>query len=335
MISVEGTWHLPDVRTLDLPEPLATYAEIRGQHGQLLNLVGVLDGMKPCMDDWIPIGAMERFSALCADNGLYAKAGIQFEMMTHDEVDRVIGSNTLTTTRARARAIGDNRGSVHVFVGRDPASVDNTFYAGWYPLVVEGRATSKPWIDHIWFGQGLGYPPCCLEAFARNNNWSVNNMPYQAVRATTNPDALCNSLMRFTGLSWASHLPCSYDCAATSAQAARLRDAVTAVAPALVPVADAASSGTFLILSEWEAFLLHEARADGEVCSYAGVSLVPSNKPNRPLFDALAAGDGLEIRDDLVLVRSGDEVAWVEECRADGFAPRVPSLLTFPAIGLS
>jgi hypothetical protein len=284
------------------------------------------------MDDWIPVGAMERFSALCTEAGLYVRSGIQFQMMSHDEVDRVAGRATLTTTRARARAIGDRRGSVHVFVGRKKEAVDATFRAGWYPLVVEGRATSKPWIDHIWFGEGLGYPTCCLEAFAHNNNWSVNNMPYQAVRATQSPNALCNSVMRFTGLCWAPHLPCSYDCQATAEQSARLRDAVATMAPALVEVADTLSTGTFLVLSEWEAFLLHGVRTEEDGAAYRGVSLVPSNKPNRDLFTALAAGDRVEIRDDLVVVSRNGAVRWVEECRTDGFAPRIPSLLTFPLI---
>ncbi len=333
MISVEGHLQIPDLTSIGLSGTLAEYVSIRRQHSQVLNLVAILDELKPCMDDWIPVAAWDRFSAMCDDAGLYVKAGIQFDMMTHEEVEAVSGRRTLTTTRARARTIGDDRGSVHVFVGRDPEIVDQTFYSGWYPLVVDGRATSKPWIDHIWFGQGLGYPDCCLEAFARNNNWSVNNMPYQALRSTVGaPNALCNSIMRFTGLTWAPHLPCSYDCEATAKQSAQLREATRAVSTSLVNIADSLVVGTFLLLSEWEAFLLHGVEREANRVRYGAVSLVPSNKPNRELYSALKSGDHVELRDDLVVVMRGEQPVWVERCRTDGFAPRVPKFVDFAPI---
>jgi len=333
MISVLGELALPDLTTLGLPDPLGEYIAIRREHGQVLNLLAVIDGSKPCLDDWIPVAAIERYTDLCERFGLYVRSGIQFDVMTHEEAEKAVGSGTLTTTRARAREIGDPRGSVHVFVGRDPAVVDNTFYAGWYPLVVGERATSKPWIDHIWFGEGLGYPTCCLEAFARNNNWSINNMPYQAARVTRNPLGLCNSIMRFTGLTWAPHLPCSYDCAATTEQSRKLRDLTLRTAPQLVPIVDGLCTGTFLLLSEWEAFALHGINRDGDGITYAGASLVPSNRPNESLYEALRCGDRLEVRDDLVVVFAGPEVVRVEACRTDGFAPRVPVLLSFQGPG--
>ncbi|MEV0768680.1 hypothetical protein [Nocardia salmonicida] len=298
----------------------------------MLNLLAVAEGIKPCMDDWIPVRAYDVFTQLCRQLALHVEAGVQFDVMTHEEVDSVTGRQTLTTTRARARELGDERGSVHVFVGRDPEVVRRTFHAGWYPLVVEGSATSKPWIDHIWFGRGLGYPECCLHAFARNNNWAVNNMPYQAYRITAAPNALCNSIMRFTGLTWAPHLPCAYDCQATIDQSRAVRELVAERAPGLVEIVDALTTGTFLLLSEWEAFALQSPTTCGNTVDYQGVSLVPSNKPNRPLFDALGHGERLEIRDDLIVVSRREKVSWIERCRTDGFAPRIPVVLTFPEL---
>lgn len=329
MLSVLGDLALPDLRTVPLPAPLDEYVEIRREHGQVLNLLAVIDGMKPCLDDWIPVPAMERYQDLCRRLGLSVRSGIQFDVMTHAEAERTVGHGTLTTTRARARELGDPRGSVHVFVGRDPAVVDRTFHAGWYPLVVGERATSKPWIDHIWFGEGLGYPRCCLEAFAANNNWAVNNMPYQAARATDRPLGSCNSIMRFTGLTWAPHLPCSYDCPATDAQSSALRELTIATVPDLVPLVDGLCTGVFLLLSEWEAFVLHRPEIDDGAIRYQGVSLVPSNRPNLSLFEALRNGDRVEIRDDLILVFDGDDLNRTEVCRSDGFAPRVPTVLNF------
>lgn len=335
MISVLGELELPRLTELDLPRPLGTYLDIRQQHGQVLNYIAVLENLKPCLDDWIPASRYAEFQALCDDAGLHVRSGIQFDAISHAEAEDVIGAGTLTTTRARAVPMHTDRGSVHVFVGRDASAVDRTFTAGWYPLVVGDRATSKPWIDHIWFGEGLGYPPCCLRAFARHNNWSINNMPYQAIRGTTAPNALCNSLMRFTGLTWAPHLPCSYDCAATSAQSARLRDAVRTWSYPLADLVDRLVTGRHLVLSEWEAFVLHRSAWDGPVLRYGGASLVPTNRPNTRLFEALGDGDELEVRDEFVIVRGGGDVRFVEECRTDGFSPRIPMIIDFPAPGSS
>lgn len=329
MISIIGELSLPDPLSLDLPTPLQRYAEIRREHAQLLNLLAVVEGLKPCLDDWIPAPAYGAFCDLCRDLGLVVRAGIQFDQLSHYEAERMIGSNTLTTTRARATPIGADRGSVHVFVGRDADAVDATYRAGWYPLVVGDRASSKPWIDHIWFGEGLGYPDCCLRAFASSNNWAINNMPFQAARAAVRPSYLCNSIMRFTGLTWAAHLPCSYDCAATIAQSTALRDLTVRQAPRLAELVDNLTAGWFLLLSEWEAVALHRVRAEGPTTRYEAASLVPSNRPNLELFEAIVAGDSVEIRDDLVLVRAGDDVVHVEQCRTDGFAPRVPVLVHF------
>ncbi|MGB3674208.1 MAG: hypothetical protein WA988_07210 [Candidatus Nanopelagicales bacterium] len=329
MISVLGELELPDLTSLDLPDPLAEYLAIRREHGQVLNLLAVIDGSKPCLDDWIPVAAIDRYLAMCDRFGLTVRSGVQFDVMSHEDAEQTVGSGTLTTTRARARELGDARGSVHVFVGRDPDAVAQTFNAGWYPLVVGERATSKPWIDHIWFGEGLGYPTCCLEAFAHHNNWSVNNMPYKAARNTAQPHMLCNSIMRFTGLTWAPHLPCRYDCPATIEQSSRLRQLTLREAPALVPVVDGLCTGRFLLLSEWEGFAFHRAEPVDGGLSYEAVSLVPSNRPNLALFEALQRGDRCEVRDDLVVVFAGDQVVWVERCRADGFAPRVPVMMSF------
>jgi hypothetical protein len=102
-------------------------------------------------------------------------------------------------------------------------------------------------------------------------------------------------------------------------------------APDLVPIVDSLCTGTFLLLSEWEAFVLHRTEIRDALVRYEGVSLVPSNRPNLPLFEALRSGNRVEVRDDLVLVFEDDDIRWVEECRSDAFAPRIPIVLNFAA----
>jgi hypothetical protein len=336
MISIIGDLKPPRLTGLTMSSELRDYVEMRPEHGQPVNFLAVLHEMKHVMDDWIPAARLGDFTDMCHGHGLTVLVDVQFRALAdQDAIGPVIGRGTLTTTRADGHRIGEpvDRASVHVFVGRDQSVVERTRASGWYPLIIGGRANNKPWIDHFWFGQGLGYPECCLEAFARNNNWSVNNMPYQSFRALRRrPSMLCNSIMRFTGLTWAAHLPCSYDCPATAASAALVRAAVSQHCPQLADWIDRLAAAPYLVLNEWEAFALSGAEVATDSVSYSGVTIAPSNRPNVALFEALRSGSRLELRDDLVVIfDSADTVVHVERTRTDGFAPRVPFILDFSA----
>lgn len=338
MISILGDRPPAPLLGLELSDVLRRYLEIRPEHGQPICFVALVEGLKPVMDDWVPRSQLEAYTQMCEDAGLYVSMNAQFRAIDGDETaQRVVGRGTLTTTRAYAHSVSAEvpDASVHVFAGADRVAVERTRAAGWYPLVIGGRATSKPWIDHLWFGEGLGYPACCTEAFAMHNNWSVNNMPYQAWRATKRASMLCNSLMRFTGLTWAAHLPCRYDCETTATAAAATRSAMQRHSPGIAEYVDEIASRPYLVCNEWEAFALNGRVVEPGVLSYDGVTLTPTNHPNLALFEALSSGSRLEIRDDLVLVLDGDKVTWVEQCDASGFAPRIPFILDFSKAGRS
>lgn len=332
MITMTGDITMPRLAELPQSAELAGYLRLRPEHGQPVNFVGLLSGLKPVMDDWVPSALFDEYHEMCRDRGLHVTANAQFENLPTDDSNHgVIGRETLTTTRARGHRI-DKRvptGSIHVFVGADRTTVRRVRWAGWYPLVNGDRASSKPWIDHYWFGQGLGYPTCCVDAFARHNNWAVNNMPYQAWRRTGSPSSLCNSIMRFSGLTWTAHLPCRYDCPASVEAGAALRAAMREHCPDLADFVDALAARPYLVLNEWEAFRFSNAVVGPTSIDYGGVTVAPSNRPNMPLFEALRAGSRVEIRDDLVVVFNGADAVWVEECRVDGFAPRIPVVINF------
>ena len=326
----------PPLCTLDMSDELQGYVEMRPEHGQPVNFLAVLAGMKPVMDDWVPGARLEEFTDMCRAHGLTVLADVQFQALAdQDAVGHIIGRGTLTTTRAKGYRLGEKAAdaSVHVFVGRERSVVERTRASGWYPLIIGGRANNKPWIDHFWFGQGLGYPRCCLDAFARSNNWSVNNMPYQAFRAVRDaPSMLCNSIMRFTGLTWAAHLPCRYDCPATAEAAALIRGLVQHHCQPLATSIDRLTTAPYLVLNEWEAFVFTSSEVTPVSIEYSGVTIAPSNRPNLMLFDALRAGVRLELRDDLVVIFDvSGAVVHIEQTRTDGFAPRIPFILDFSA----
>ena len=336
MIPIIGDLKPPALLTMSMSEALRGYLEIRPEHGQPVCFAALLGGLKPVMDDWVSRDRFDQLVDVCRERGMTVAADVQFEALADQgRLDSVVGRETLTTTRAIGHALADRvaDASVHVFIGADRRIVERTQAAGWYPLIIDGRAMNKPWIDHLWFGQGLGYPECCLAAFARHNNWTLNNMPYQAYRSVrTSPSYLCNSLMRFTGLTWTAHLPCQYDCAETVASAGRAREVMRVHCPELADWIDRITSVPYLVLNEWEAFAFSGANVQPGALDYTGVTIAPSNRPNLGLFAALQRGRRLEIRDDLLVVLdSQGEVVHVEVTATDGFAPRVPFLMDFRA----
>lgn len=337
MIPIMGDLKPPSLLTLEMSDDLRGYVELRPEHGQPVCFAALLGGLKPVMDDWVSADRFDELVDICRQRGLTVLADVQFEALSDQgRLNKVVGQETLTTTRAVGHALTDrvDGASVHVFIGADRRIAERTRAAGWYPLIIGGRAMNKPWIDHLWFGDGLGYPRCCLDAFARHNNWSLNNMPYQAYRSVqSNPSYLCNSLMRFSGLTWAAHLPCRYDCPATVELAGRARQQIRRHCPALAGWIDNLCSVPYLVLNEWEAFAFSGARASQETIEYSGVTLAPSNRPNLALFTALQCGTSLTIRNDLVVIADADgEVVHVERTATDGFAPRIACAIDFQPI---
>lgn len=332
----ESTWR---ARIANVPlEGLAReFAAARGGLGQLCQFLAVLGGARPTMDEWIPSARFEGFKRFAQSKGLVLRAESVFQPLA--DAPGVVGSGVLNTTRASgARVDGSNEGSIHVFLGRRASDVDVALASGWYPLVIEERVTPKPWIDHIAFGQVLGYPSCCVTAFARNNNWYLDNSYAQAMRATrTRPLALSNTLLRQTPLSYANHIPCRFDCPETVAWSRRIRACLEELAPTLVPVVDELAAQHFLTLSEWEIFLLEEAELvePGRRVRYRASFPFYSAAPNQWLESRLAECDELELDDGIVRFFRGGRVAAAYACRGDRFGPQVPLLISFAAEGHS
>lgn len=314
MTSIIGDFAPPPLDTLDQSAELRGYTRLRPCGGQPVNFVALVAGLKPVMDDWVAGQRLEEFTAMCRALGLHVVAD-----GTED---------------------GRSAGRVHVFLGHDRSAVDSARRAGWRRPVGSltglggraGRHGTKPWIDHYWFGLGLGYPPCCTRAFAQRDNWSaVGTAHYSSWRATVTPSMLCNPLLRSGGLSWTAHLPCRYDCEATMTGAHAVRAALRRHCLELADIVDQLAARPYLVVSEREVYCFVGVAPDDYTIVYQGLVLAPTLEPDLRLFEALRAGNRVQVRDDLVVVFDGDEVVWVEHCRADGPAPRLPFVLDFSA----
>lgn len=313
-----------------LPDHLQEYVTHRDGIGQLVAFVGLLAGVKPLMDDWIDARHIDHFLAFAEGIGLHTSVMAYLEFVEDDELDSVVGGSALNTTRARGRPPWETpAGAAHVVLSREDQLVGDAVANACYPLIAGDRAFNKPWIDHYKFGRLLGYPECCRNFFAEHNDWNRDNTLYQSYRRTRTPSYLCNSLLKHGGLSYAVHMPCSFDCPESMSIAYAVRAAVFDACPALGKLADRQLRSPYLVLSEWDAFLIDGSVEHDGTVAYTAVRAVPSNRSNRSLESALQDGDRLEITGDIIRVSKAGSVCSVYQCLSDRFGPEVPFVIDF------
>jgi len=319
-----------DVRAV-LPDRLREYVELREGIGQLVAFVSLLSGLKPVMDDWIDARLVDQFAAFARDLGLHTTVLAYLQFLEDDrDLDHVVGGATLNTTRARGLPMwGPRSGAAHIMLSSSPDLLRRAVASGWYPLVVGGRTSPKPWIDHYEFGRLLGYPECCRIFFAQHNDWNRDNTLYQAHRRTRAPSYLCNSLLKHAGLSYTVHLPCSFDCEASASAGKAVRAAVYDMCPDLGRLADRHLRRPYLVLSEWDAFGAEGRVEPSGAVTYTEIRAVPSNRPNRALERALQEGDRVDIAGDVVRIHRDGAVRATHRAVSDRFGPEVPFIVDF------
>jgi hypothetical protein len=322
-------------RSLDelaLPAPLRRYAELVEGSGQLVPFLATCAGLKPAMDDWVPVANRDEYTELLDRLGLCWSIDASFEFMAGGvPPEPIVGAERLNTTRAFGYPPDRQRPGqrLHIFLARGRDELTRAEVDGWYPLVIGDRVVEKPWIDHYRFGAALGFPECCRRFFARHNDWWADNSLFQAWRRTDEPTFLANSLLKYTGFSYAAYLPCAFDCPATVAYARRVRDLVHASCPSLGDYVDSLLRRVYLVLSEWEIYAFAGGRVDGDSLAYRDVALVPTDRPDAELFRLLGAGNRVELRDDVLVVFRDAEVAGAYPVDGARFGPQASFLVDF------
>ncbi|WUI00396.1 hypothetical protein OHR68_00775 [Spirillospora sp. NBC_00431] len=316
----------------DLPDHLRRYAELVEGTGQLIPFLATLAELKPAMDDWVPAENWPSFAALLDELDLVWSIDAAFEFITEPDVpESIVGGRRLNTTRAfgypAGRAAPGQR--LHVFISRDRERLRRAAANGWYPLVIGDRVVEKPWIDHYRFGAALGFPDCCRRFFAAHNDWWRDNSLYQAWRRTKQPNFLANTLLKYTGFSYAAYLPCAFDCAATVAYADRVRDLVYQSSPRLGSYTDELLRRPYLVLSEWEIAGFDKAAPTADGLTYEEVMFVPTDRPDYRLYRLLRAGNRLAVRDDVLVVFRDDQAVGGYQVDGLRFGPQLPVLVQF------
>lgn len=309
----------------------ARYGEAKGSFAQVTQFIAVVHGIKPSMDDWVPVDQLETYLHMLEHFGLHAEVDAYFVPIETKDLLGISGASTLNTTRARAFPVFDRpkQGEAHIFLSKEHSLLEQAVASGWYNLVVRDQVIHKPLIDHFRFGEALGYPECCVAFFFETNDWFSGNSYYQAFRATpTTPHYLCNSLPKRTPASYIVHIPHSFSCTASMRLAESIRDAIGAEDADFQRQVDNILNLPCLCLTELEMFIFDGELANETELRYRSVNPLPPTTSEHPLYTILREGDQLVIDANLLHVYRSGKFVGVYEARGDALGPQVPFIIT-------
>ena len=231
-------------------------------------------------------------------------------------VDYLFMYDAVTDVRRRAPAAPGEGTHVDLFIARDAALVERA-----RTIYEDPRGPSEHLAE---MGAMLGYPPCCVEAFAalpdRSNNTAIRYASIARTRRLGLPFApVLNNLFAYVLPSF----PCSYGCARSVAQAEAVLDLLARTQPDTAATLRRALARPVLFFDHARLVVLEGARLDGDVIRYGGVAggLSPTEdhavreRFERALCAVLTRGDGLRVTDGaLEVLRGSARAAWLPRC---------------------
>jgi hypothetical protein len=250
-----------------------------------LEVLAYEHGLKPALYLTLPRAEADAFAARFAD---HHAARVDY-LFTYDAV---------TDVRGRAPAAPGEGTHVDLFLSRDPALVARA-----RAIYEDPRGPSEHLAE---MGAMLGYPPCCVEAFAalpdRSNNTAIRYAALARTRRLGLPFApVLNNLFAYVLPSF----PCSYGCPRAVAQAEAVLDLLARAQPAAAATLREALARPVLFFDHARLVVLTEARQDADVLRYGGVVGGVSPTDDRAVRDGferalgavLSLGDGLRLTD--------------------------------------
>ena len=240
-------------------------------------------------------------------------------------VDYLFAHDAVTDVRRRAPAAPGEGTHVDLFIARDAAVVERA-----RAIYEDPRGPSEHLAE---MGAMLGYPPCCVAAFAalpdRSNNTAIRYAAVARTRALGLPFApVLNNLFAYVLPSF----PCSYGCPHAIAQAEAVLAMLERVQPETAATLRKALARPVLFVDHARLVVLEGARQDGDVVRYSGALGGVSPTDDRAVRDGferaigamLARGNGLRVTASAVeVLRGGERAAWLPR-RAPGLGVLVP-----------
>ena len=285
-------------------------------------------GIKPCFDDWVFTSNLKEFKQLCNKYGLFVEQdSINWKPCKNKE--EIIGKENITTTLAEgSQETASQMDKVtHVFISKSREILRKVKRVGWYPLSISGRSLNKPFVDHLRFGEILGYPKCCINSFKKYNNWNLYSHPYETYKNTfsdlkdNKPSYYCNNFLMDNSYFFIHHIPCSYNCPTTIEYAQRIEKGIEAVEPEFVKRTKEMLRKPLFVIGERN-FILFEGIKEGNQIRYSG-SVYYNNfarpEENLPYYDLINKGDKIVVQNGNIHIYKGPNKILESEIKEEWF----------------
>lgn len=275
---------------------------------QLPLIMATVKGIKPLTDVWIEKRKYAEFEKACKKYGLLYQPNVVFITPTEEQIKNAIDSYTLTTTKTigipfSPEGEGD---SVHVFISKSADAIFNANRFGWYPIIVRGRVINKPFMDHLRFGEVLGYPDCCIDFFKSYNKAGIST-PYESYKKTKGKFSYyCNNILNAFSYSYIHHYTCSFNCKKTIELAKEIEKEIFKEEPDFVKQIKIESTRPLIVFGERNAYVF-DGTITNDMIKYRDVKFVGMPEHNR-YEKKLRCGNKIRVKEDLIEIYSNDKV---------------------------
>lgn len=309
------------------------FVAAKGDSLQLTMIMATVAGLKPAMDDWVPVSKYDAYQKACRKYGLHLEADAVFQLTPTKNIPRnAVGREQLSTTKAFGSFYrkGLKKGAVHVFLSRSKNNLKKALANGWYPLIIKNRVVDRPLADTFRYGRCLGYPECCVRFFQGHNNWFRTSYLHEAFLNTSSQKTsfLCNPFNKDLTYSYIYHMPCSFRCPETIKWASCVREEIKSQEPGFARSIDFHLKRPYLVFYE-QKYYAFDGAMKGQRLFYKKATFTGGVKDNNPYERQLNSGDCLFIEDNhIVILKKGRAI---ERIRPSGkeFAPETPFLIDF------
>lgn len=304
------------------------YVEVKGSSSQLGIFMATALGIKPLMDDWIPVNKLEEFRKICKKYDLKIREDVIFVNVSKEKIpNNVLGKEYLTTTNAYGYPLNSREDAqVHLFISKDKRLLKKGM---WYPVIIKNRVIRQPRIDSLRYGYVLGYPECCIKFFRKYNNWLKYSYLYEAYRNTTGkPSFLCNPFLKDTSFSYIYHMPCSYSCGETIKLAGKLRKEIRKRDSEYVELTDKYLKMPFLVFYERKFYCFDGRLKDNEI-KYKEVYFPSPDKNKDTYAKYLKEADTLRLEGRRIILLKRNRIIKTIDVELSNFAPEYPFLIKF------
>ncbi|MFW9873757.1 MAG: hypothetical protein ACFFG0_11685 [Candidatus Thorarchaeota archaeon] len=308
------------------------YYYIKG-HDQYPMFLAVALGVKPSFDDWIPVKKYDEFVKACAKYGLVVEPDVVFTQPKNDKKNIVGGENITTTFRSGKRFDKEEteEGNVHVFVAKTREKALEAKKFGWYSVVINNRSTNKPFIDHLRFGECLGFPDCCIDFFRKYNNWHLYSHPYEtfkntlAISGRAKGSYYCNNFLMDHTYFFIHHLSCSYRCEKTIEFAKKVEEKIAEVEQDYVQKTVEMLKKPLLVFGEKNFVIfngnLSKNKSDYileyDNCEYLKNPARPEESIN--FFNSIKSGNKIMIENNNLIIKDNDSILKTIEKKPEWF----------------